>query len=107
MQLKSLEGCRLKIGSYPPFEYNACGGGGKGTLLPTKKNNILYLSFSPKAFSIPPLNSRTTKFVSLPLPLRLSKSKCQWISQREFLIRIPEKYHCNSNPSLFNTLEVC
>ena len=68
MQLKSLEGCRLKIGSYPPFEYNACGGGGKGTLLPTKKNNILYLSFSPKAFSIPPLNSRTTKFVSLPLP---------------------------------------
>ena len=68
MQLKSLEGCRLKIGSYPPFSYNAYGGGGKGTLIPSKKNNILYLSFSSKAFSIPPLTSQTTKFLSLPLP---------------------------------------
>ena len=68
MKLQSLEGCRLKIGSYPPFHYNALGGGGKGTLLPSKKNNILYLSFSPKTFSIPPLTSTTTKFLSLPLP---------------------------------------
>ena len=68
MQLKSLEGCRLKIGSYPTFSYNAYGGGGKGTLIPSKKNNILYLSFSSKAFSIPPLTSQTTKFLSLPLP---------------------------------------
>ena len=68
MQLKSLEGCRLKIGSYPPFSYNAYGGGGKGTLIPSKKNNILYLSFSSKEFSIPPLTSQTTKFLSLPLP---------------------------------------
>ena len=68
MQLKSLEGCRLKIGSYPPFSYNAYGGGGKGTLIPSKKNNILYLRFSSKTFSIPPLTSETTKFLSLPLP---------------------------------------
>ena len=68
MQLKSLKGCRLTIGSYPPFSYNASGGGGKGTLLPTKKNNILYLRFSSKTFSIPPLSSQTTKFLSLPLP---------------------------------------
>ena len=68
MQLKSLEGCRLTIGSYPPFSYNAYGGGGKGTLLPSKKNNILYLIFSSKTFSIPPLSSKTTKFLSLPLP---------------------------------------
>ena len=68
MELKSLEGCRLKIGSYPPFSYNAYGGGGKGTLIPSKKNNILYLSFSSKTFSIPPLTSQTTKFLSLPLP---------------------------------------
>ena len=68
MLLKSLGGSRLRIGSYPPFSYNACGGGGKATLLPTKKNNILYLRFSSKTFSIPPLNSRTTKFLSLPLP---------------------------------------
>ena len=68
MQLKSLEGCRLTIGSYPPFSYDASGGGGKGTLVPSKKNNILYLSFSSKTFSIPPLTSNTTKFLFLPLP---------------------------------------
>ena len=32
MHLKSLDGCQLTIGSYPTFFYNACGGGGKGTL---------------------------------------------------------------------------
>ncbi len=68
MKLKSLKGCQLKIGSYPPFTYNANGGGGNATLLPDKKNNLLYVSFSPKTFSIPPLTSRTTKFLSLPLP---------------------------------------
>tara|TARA_B100000700_G_scaffold208458_1_gene229104 strand:- start:8663 stop:9193 length:531 start_codon:yes stop_codon:yes gene_type:complete len=69
MQLKSLNGCRLKIGSYPPFSYNASGGGGEGRFLPSKENNILYLSFPPKTFSIPPLTSKTTKFLSIPLPL--------------------------------------
>ena len=68
MQMKSLKGCRLKIGSYPSFTYNASGGGGKAILLPSKKNNLLQVSFSSKTFSIPPLNSRTTKFLSLPLP---------------------------------------
>ena len=68
MQLKSLEGCRLKIGSYPPFYYNAYGGGGKGTLLPSKNNNKTFLSFSSQAFTIPPLTSKNTKFLSLPLP---------------------------------------
>ena len=68
MELKSLEGCRLIIGSYPPFSYNAYGGGGKGKLLPSKKNNIVCLCFSSQSFSIPPLTSKTTKFLSLPLP---------------------------------------
>ena len=68
MQLNSLEGCLLKIGSYPSFSYNAYGGGGKGTLLPSKSNHILCLSFSSKTFSIPPLTSKSTKFLSLPLP---------------------------------------
>tara|TARA_B100000579_G_scaffold267272_1_gene220467 strand:- start:153 stop:683 length:531 start_codon:yes stop_codon:yes gene_type:complete len=68
MQLKSLDGCQLKIGSYPPFSYNATGGGGKGEFHPCKENNILYLSFSSKTFSIPPLTSITTKFLSFPLP---------------------------------------
>mgnify|MGYP001385827769 CR=1 FL=1 len=68
MELKSLEGCRLRIGSYPSFTYNAYGGGGKGTLLPSNANHIFYLSFSSKTFLIPPLTSGTTKFLSLPLP---------------------------------------
>lgn len=68
MQLKSLDGCRLVIGKYPSFRYNAYGGGGEATLLPNKKSNVLHLSFSSKTFSIPPLTSKTTKFLSLPLP---------------------------------------
>ena len=68
MQLKSLDGCLLRIGLYPPFIYNANGGGGKATLLPNQKNNLIHISFSSKTFSIPPLTSRTTKFLSLPLP---------------------------------------
>ena len=66
--MKSLEGCRLKIGSYPPFSYNASGGGGKATFHQGQANNILQVSFSSKTFSIPPLTSKTTKFLSLPLP---------------------------------------
>ncbi len=68
MQLKSLEECRLKIGKFPPFSYNATGGGGKAILLPNQKNNLLHISFSSKNFSIPPLTSNTTRFLSLPLP---------------------------------------
>jgi len=68
MQLKSLEGCQLKIGSYPAFIYNAYGGGGKGRLISTEKTNIYSIIFSSKTFSIPPLTSETTKFLSLPLP---------------------------------------
>tara|TARA_B100000965_G_scaffold402706_1_gene429246 strand:+ start:1286 stop:1825 length:540 start_codon:yes stop_codon:yes gene_type:complete len=68
MLLKSLDGCLLKIGSFPAFHYNAYGGGGKGTLLQSKNNNTLTLNFSSKTFSIPPLNSQTTNFLSLPLP---------------------------------------
>ena len=68
MELKSLDGCRLTIGSYPPFNYNAYGGGGKSKLLPSQQNNTLLLRFSSETFSIPPLTSRTTKFLCLPLP---------------------------------------
>ena len=71
MQLKSLEGCRLRIGSYPPFDYNACGGGGKGTSLPSKNHYIQNVCFSSKTFSIPPLTSKNTRFLSLPLPIGL------------------------------------
>ena len=68
MKMKSLEGCRLTIGSYPPFTYNAYGGGGKATVIPNQNNNLLNVIFSSETFSIPPLTSRTTKFLSLPFP---------------------------------------
>ena len=68
MELTSLDGCRLQVGKYPPFTYNAYGGGGTATLHKNQKNNLLYISFSPKTFAIPSLTSKTTKFLSLPLP---------------------------------------
>ena len=68
MELRSLDGCRLTIGHFPHFSYNATGGGGEAKLLSIKDNNILNLSFSSKSFAIPPLTSKTTKFLSLPLP---------------------------------------
>ncbi len=68
MHLQSLKGCRLAIGSYPTFEYDARGGGGEAKLEPSEKENLLHLSFSSQTFSIPPLTSQTTKFLSLPLP---------------------------------------
>ena len=68
MQLKSLDGCRLAIGKYPSFSYNAYGGGGEAELLPNQTSNLLHISFSSKTFSIPPLTSKTTSFLSLPLP---------------------------------------
>ena len=67
MYLKSLDGCRLTIGRYPPFTYNANGGGGSAISIPSHKNNLLQVTFSSKTFSIPPLTSKTTKFLSLPL----------------------------------------
>ena len=68
MYLRSLKGCQLVIGSYPPFEYDATGGGGNATVLSTDKNNIVSLQFASDEFSIPPLKSQTTKFLSVPLP---------------------------------------
>ena len=67
MKLTSLKGCRLTIGSYPTFSYNASDGGGQGTLI-ASQNNIFYLSFSSKTFYIPPLTYKNTKFLSIPLP---------------------------------------
>lgn len=68
MQLNSLKGCRLAIGKYPSFSYDAYGGGGEAALIPSQKSNLLHISFSSKTFSIPPLTSKTTKFLYLPLP---------------------------------------
>ena len=99
MHLKSLEGCLLKIGSYPPFSYNALGGGGKGTLIPNQKDSSLHLRFSSKTFSIPPLTSQTTKFLSFPLPpglkIEMSMDKLEgFINQNsgEILFKFESKF---------------
>ena len=68
MQLKSSKGCRLAIGPYPYFLYDASGGGGKALLISTGENKTKYLRFCPKEFQVPPLNWKTTKFLYLPLP---------------------------------------
>ena len=68
MQLTSLEGCRLAIGSYPYCHYNATNGGGKASVTNSKRKNIQHIKFSPETFSIPPLSWRTTRFLALPLP---------------------------------------
>ncbi len=68
MQLKSLDGCRLAIGSYPHFTYNAINGGGNAKVISGKEGNILKINFTPDKFSIPPLTFKTTKFLNLPLP---------------------------------------
>ena len=68
MYLKSLEGCRLAIGSYPIFHYNATNGGGKAFIVTHSKINIKHLRFNPNTFSIPPLDWKTTRILSIPIP---------------------------------------
>ena len=68
MQLHSSKGCRLTIGSYPHFLYDASGGGGKAIIIETNERNIKYLKFCSKTFEIPSMNYKTTKFLGLPLP---------------------------------------
>lgn len=72
ISFKTLGACKLGISRYPDFEYNAQGGAGTGT---GTKNNTdgnlneeISVSFDLKTLYIPPLTSRTTKFLGLPLP---------------------------------------
>ena len=68
MQLTSLKGCRLAIGSYPHFHYNATNGGGKGVVVNSNTKNIQHITFSPETFTIPPLDWRSTRVSAVPLP---------------------------------------
>tara|TARA_Y100001968_G_scaffold325072_1_gene365723 strand:+ start:929 stop:1459 length:531 start_codon:yes stop_codon:yes gene_type:complete len=99
MHLRSLNRCRLAIGSYPPFNYDASGGGGIATLLPTGKKNILNISFASETFSIPPITSKTTKFLSFPLPpglkIEMSMDKLEGTLDTktgEILLRLESKF---------------
>lgn len=68
LQLATLAGCGLAIGRYPRFRYDGRGGGGLGQLAPAGSDGRQPLSFDPAALQIPPLCSRTTRFLGLPLP---------------------------------------
>ena len=76
MHLRSLDGCRLAIGKYPHFHYDARNGGGRGKLVENIKDHVLRLSFEPKTFSIPSLTSKNTKFLAFPLPPGLKIEMC-------------------------------
>lgn len=68
LQLITLEGCGLAIGRYPCFRYDGRGGGGPGVLGPENADGLRPLTFDPASLQIPPLCSRTTRFLGLPLP---------------------------------------
>ncbi|HGY5550140.1 MAG TPA: hypothetical protein ACN46R_00575, partial [Prochlorococcus sp.] len=61
MHLASQKGCRLAIGAYPAFSYDASSGGGVGILGPAEQNGLKSLHFDPQKLFIPDLNWRTTK----------------------------------------------
>jgi len=67
-RLFTLEGCGLAIGPYPRFRYDARGGGGLGQLAPGSPDEPAALHFAPEGLGIPSLNSRTTRWLGLPLP---------------------------------------
>ena len=68
MYLKSLDKCCLRIGSYPPFDYDATSGGGLAFVCLEEQSTIKYLRFDSSTFLIPPLSWRNTRFLSLPIP---------------------------------------
>ena len=67
-RLTTLPGCGLAIGGYPRFCYDATGGGGVGQVARPGASGWQGLEFDPAALQIPPLESRTTRFLGLPLP---------------------------------------
>lgn len=67
LALQTLADCRLVIGRFPPFTYDARGGGGPGRLS-AGTDGQSSLVFAPEQLIIPALNWRTTRFLGLPLP---------------------------------------
>ncbi|KAI3913747.1 hypothetical protein MKW98_011808 [Papaver atlanticum] len=62
--------CKLGISIFPDFVYNAEGGTGvgMGTKNETNGSNEVSINFDIQTLYIPPLNSKTTTFLGLPLP---------------------------------------
>lgn len=68
MALATEPGCALAISFYPPFRYDGSGGGGQAIASEALEEGWRGLVFDPATLAIPPLCSRTTRFLSLPLP---------------------------------------
>jgi hypothetical protein len=68
VHLITLNGCALTIGAYPPFHYNALGGGAHGNGTVNETSNQLQLVFPAESVQIPELSCRTARFLGLPLP---------------------------------------
>ncbi|MFN6352309.1 MAG: hypothetical protein ACK40D_05460 [Cyanobacteriota bacterium] len=68
MALATEDGCALAIASYPRFRYNGSGGGGLATAGELRADGWQALVFDPATLTIPPLSTRTTRFLGLPLP---------------------------------------
>ena len=58
---------RLAISVYPPFAYDATGGGGVARVTRGAGGRTA-LAFDAATVSIPPLDWRSTRFLGLPLP---------------------------------------
>jgi hypothetical protein len=61
-------GCALAIGPFPRFRYDASGGGGLAVTAEPQAQGWRTLRFDPATLLIPPLSSRTTRLLGLPLP---------------------------------------
>lgn len=70
LQISTLRRCRLAIGRYPAFVYDGRGGGGPGW----GTGAAGPLRFPAETLTIPSLDSRSTRFLGLPLPPGLSIS---------------------------------
>jgi hypothetical protein len=68
LALATEDGCALAIGFYPRFRYDGRGGGGVGLTGESLGGGWQALAFEPASLAIPPLNSRTTRLLWLPLP---------------------------------------
>ncbi|GJM86416.1 hypothetical protein PR202_ga02271 [Eleusine coracana subsp. coracana] len=65
------DGCRLGIGRYPDFAYNARGGRGVGAGRGAESGEdvgAVLVDFDVATLYIPPMSGATTRFLGLPLP---------------------------------------
>ncbi|TVU28000.1 hypothetical protein EJB05_19506, partial [Eragrostis curvula] len=70
VEFRTQDGCRLGIGRYPDFAYNAQGGRGVGAGRGKEsgEDGAVLVEFDVASLYIPPMSGATTRFLGLPLP---------------------------------------